>query len=328
MTQPANLVPTPAAPEVPVGPDDAAIIAAVEGKSPPPADMPTTAPDAPKAQAPEPETPRESAVLRHVQQRERRLQAERERDKEDRASWEASFEQRLTARVEAALKERMGDPRAMIKALNAANIEDNAIAEALISKDKQSPEEIARAALQEAKALRDELAKRDAGTSRTQAEASFRSTAKQMDEGGQLPHLFVRWDEARVLQEAYRLVADIRAEASAKGVPVPAKISDDRLILRLLDKRAKTEQDAEDGRRKARAPAATEKPASQDATKAGGNGSGNQGATPGASATTTLGKSLGERPTVAAPDTVLMSDAEILEIASKRVAEGFNVRTR
>ena len=315
MTPPANAVPPPA-PEAPVSPTDAEIVAEFDKGKPTEAEKPTEGTPAP-VEAPRPETPKESALLRSIAKRERELVAERQQLSARTQQQEATIEARIQAGVERALKERFADPRAAVKALGALGMKDQDIADGLLHKDAATPDEMARRALEESAALKKQLADRDARETKTRLETEYLSTAKRMGDAGELKHARLEWTEPEMVQETYRIIAELGEECRIKGIPVP-QVQDER-FLRLLDKRAKLRQDA----RKAReAGGAT--PGSE------ANGGGHQGGQTGAAATstTTLGKGLGERTSVSPPDPLTMSRDEVISEALKKVSAGFIVKPR
>lgn len=319
--------------EASVGPSDADVLAALESGKPgeagaaPGAATPTTA-DPAKPADPKPETPKESALLRSLQKRERDLVAEKQALQARIAQAEAGIEQRIKDGIARALKEQFADPRAGVKALGALGMKDQDIADALLHKDAATPDEMARKAIAETEALRKQLADGEAARVRAQNEANYTATAKRMADAGELKHVFDEWDQAEILSETYKLLADLNAECRQANRPLPA-VSDERL-LKALDKRAKAKQDSRAERQKAKTGATdTTKAAGQPDPKAADtNGSGHQGGKTGASATTTLGKGLGERQTVTVPDPLLMSDEDIIANVNKKVSEGFTVRPR
>jgi hypothetical protein len=305
------------APEVPVGPDDAAVLAALEGK---PADTTEQVPATEKA--PEPETPKESALVRSIKLREQRLVADRQRMADERRQWEASFEERINRRVAEATQAALRDPRAAIKALGAAGVADQAIADALLNKEGVTPAEQTKAALEAIEALKRERAQEQQAQTRRANESAYLETARNLDKAGKLPHLMMEYEEHELVPATYRLIEELKADCAARGVPVPA-VKDER-FLEILDKRARMRQTAREERTKAR---------SADTTKAtdkagNGNGSGHQGGQAGASATTTLGRGLGERQTMATDDPVLMSREDTLARVNKQLSEGFAVKAR
>ena len=326
MPEAAPLTETPPGEAPPGTTPDADIIAQL-GEQPGAAPTDATKPvEKPAEKPPEPETPKESALLRSVQQKERRLEQARAADRQERQQWEQSFEDRLKRGIADGIKAQLGgtDPRALIKQLNDAGLKDQALADALLNKDAKTPEEIARAADERATRIERERQQEVAQRTREANETEYRAQLKALDEKGALPHLLDEWEPDEVVAQTYALVQEMMAESRATGRPIPkldAKTMNERL-LRVLDKRAKARQDSREARRKAKPGMDTGKAASQDATKAGANGSGHQGEKTGASATTTLGKGLGERPTVGTADAALLSDAEVIERANERLARG------
>lgn len=303
----SETTPTPEAPAQ-VAPADADIIAQLDG-APQNGTANPPAPTPEKAAEPEPSTPRESAFQRSLQKRERDLVASRQKDREERTAWEASFEQRVRQRVEEELGKVLADQRA-------------------IEQKQKTPEE--QAAEREAKLreeiraeLRQELGQRDATASRAAAVQAYKSTADEMVAKGELENLFLEYEWPEVLEQTDRLVLQLRDECKQRGEQLP-KGNIDAKLLRLLDKRAKAKQDSRTERQKARqAPKQDDgKAAPQGDTKAGANGSGHQGAKAGASATTTLGKGLGERVAMPSPGTDILSDEEVLERALESVSKG------
>jgi hypothetical protein len=315
--------PAPAAPEVPVGPDDAAVLAALEGK---PAEAAPPPPEAPaKEKTPEPETPKESALVRSIKLREQRLVADRNRMAEEQRRWEQSFEERVQRKVAEATRAALADPRAAVKALGAAGVADQAIADALLHKDGATPQEIALAAQQEIAKLRQERAEEQQQATRARVEGEYLATADKLDAAGKLPHLLLEYERHELVPATHALIAELQQDCQRRGVPVP-QVTDER-FLQILDKRAKLRQDARQERIKGRGADST-KAAAQADTKAGTNGSGHRGGQTGASATTTLGKGLGERQTMATDDPVLASREDILARVNKAVSEGVSIKAR
>lgn len=316
----------PATPPVdaPVTIPDAEILAKMKDEPAVPnqdGSAPVEKPSEDKPKAPEPETPKEAALLRSIQQRERRLEQQRARDRDERAGWEKSFEERLKRGVEEGVRARLSaDPRAIIKSLSDAGVKDDALASALLNKDAKSPEEFAREALQRAESIEKRQRDWDAARAREANEVEYRGQLKALDDKGALPHLLLEWTEPEVMQQTYALIQEMVDESRSSGRPIPAmdgRTMNERL-LRILDKRAKVRQDLREERRKAKGAAAA--PAAATTT----NGSGHQGQKTGASATTTttLGKALGERPSISPPDPLLMTDKEIVEAANARLRKG------
>lgn len=313
---------TPAAPEVPVGPDDAAVLAALEGKPGEPGAAPPAG-ETPKP--PEPETPKESALVRSIKLREQRLVADRNRMAEEQRRWEQSFEERVQRKVAEATRAALADPRAAVKALGAAGVADQAIADALLHKDGATPEERAANAEKAVEAFRQERVREQQAATRAKVESEYLATADKLDAAGRLPHLLLEYERHELVPATHALIAELQQDCQRRGVPVP-QVSDER-FLQILDKRAKLRQDARQERIKGRG-ADTTKAAAQADPKAGTNGSGHQGGQTGASATTTLGKGLGERQTMAADDPVLMSREDILSRVNKAVSEGVSIKAR
>ena len=273
-----------------------------------------------------PETPKESAVLRSIKNRERELQAKQQAFAVAQQQATAQTQAAIEAGIQKAIKERFADPRVAVKTLNDLGLTPQQIAEALVNKDKPSAEEVARQALEEARRLREELASKDTRTRSQADESDFLAEAKSL--AAQLPHLFEEYDEREILGVAYEFARELAAECKAKGEPVP-NVSNAR-VLRALDRRAKARQDRRAERVKAKNPADTDqaKATAQADPKAAKNGSGHQGAKTGTTATTTLGKDLGERQSVAVSDPVLMSKEDILASVQRQIAEGVNIKAR
>lgn len=310
----------PAAPDLPT---DADLVAAIEGKAPPKVEEPK----APEPKKPEePPKPKETAVLRSIQKREAALQTERAAFQAQVQAAQANQQQAIDAGIAKALKERFADPRVAVKTLKDLGLLPQQIAEALVKPDAPSADELARQALSEAQAIKKGLETEAQQRASKANEDTFVSTAKAMAD--KLPHLFDEWTAPEILAEAYKFGAELQAECKRMGKPVP-DVSDDR-VLRALDKRAKARQDLRAERAKAKAAAQEDvtKAAAGAAPQAATNGSGQQGKPTGAPATTTLGKGLSERQSVAVDDPVLMSDEDIVKRAEEQIAKGLNIKAR
>lgn len=262
-----------------------------------PGQPPTGGAETPPGETPAPaaDASRESALVRANRQKERELVQRGQ----ELAARERAMGQSVDQRVERAVAERMakfkGDP---IAALRELGFDDQTIASRLLNQGKQTPDELAKQALDATNKLREEQAQRAQSETRAQAERAFGDEATKDDV---YPHLNAEWTRQEAVREAHEVVANLRA----KGIdPAQYSLAD---IAKFLDQRAK----ARAGRREKLLAERSKKEAPQGDTKAGGNGGSDQGNRSGQTATTTIGKGLAGRETVSAKPGYLMSDAEL-----------------
>jgi hypothetical protein len=174
-------------------------------------------------------------------------------------------------------------------------------------------------------ALKKQLADKEGAGSKTAGEQAFLAVGKGL--GDKLTAIRDEWTDPEILEQAYRFGAELQAHCKAQGIPVP-NVSDER-VWRILDKRAKARQDLRAERQKAKQAATDDvKAATQVAPKAAANGSGHQGETTGAPATTTLGRALGERQSVATKDPVLQSDDDVKAQVEEMLRKGHDIKAR
>lgn len=291
-----DLTPVPEAPPAPAPEGGSSTVPPVEGS--PPSEAGSAA--APAEGQPQEDKNRESAIARNLQQREQRLIQQqqafrRQQDQaridvqrqiadaiaEERKKWDAEYEADPIG---------FGEKRGKDK---------NFLAGRILNDGKQTPEEVAKRAIEKAEGLEKQLAERAAAESRQRAETDFRHLMKTTEADHAALH--DEWDHDEIVQQAYALVGRLRAknEERIRAGLKPISVTDAE-ILKHLDGQAQKRQARRVERSKGKTADETNgKAAPQGAPKADGNGTAPKATTAGTQNATTLsGRLSSERQTV------------------------------